>query len=77
MNKKIKPKRYYLNLDANANYVSKRPLNKEQYHTPTILHCIPTKKKRITKEEVFVGAICVTIDNEVLEIVKIKQRKLK
>jgi hypothetical protein len=71
-----KPIRYYLNQDANgALCVSKKPMNQTFYSTPQILHCVPTTRTKITRQGVFVGAICVTINNEILEIVKIKDRK--
>lgn len=71
----VKPKAYYLNHDVNGVlYVSKRPLNQLYYVTPALLYCIPTKTKRITKNGVFVGAICRTIHSEILKIVDIKNR---
>lgn len=71
-----KPMRYYLNKDASgALFVSKKPMNQTFYSTPQILHCVPTTRTKITRHGVFVGAICVTINDEILEIVKIKDRK--
>jgi hypothetical protein len=74
---KIKPTRYYLNRDCNGGlYVSKCPMNQIYYYTPQILHCVPTKRAKITRKGVFVGAICVTINDEILRIVKIKDRNI-
>ncbi len=71
----MKPKVYYLNWDANGcSYVSTRPLNQRYYSTPALLYCVSTKSKKITRNGVYVGAICVTIHNDILRIVEIKNR---
>lgn len=74
--KQVKAKTYYINHCANGGrYVSERPMNPIFFMTPAILKCVPTKRKRITRSGVFVGAICLTIKDEILRIVSIKNRK--
>lgn len=69
-------KTYYLNECASGFiYVSAKPMDSNFYSTPAILRCIPSKSKKLTPKGVFVGAICITIKGEVLEIVKVKNRK--
>lgn len=66
----------YVNEDANGGiYVSKKPMNQTFYCTPARLKCIETKSKKVTRKGVFAGAICETIDGEILKIVKVKNRK--
>lgn len=70
---KKKPKVYYLNVDANGvTYVSKRPMNQAYYATMAKLKCMPTSAKRKTEKGVFVGAICVTIKDEILKIIEVE-----
>jgi len=67
---------YYLNEDANGGiYVSKKPMNPKYYHSPAILKCVPTKARKLTRKGVFAGAICLTITNDILKIVKVKLRQ--
>lgn len=69
-------KTYYINEDANGCVcISKKPMSQRYYCTPVIIKCVETKSKRITRKGIFVGAICVTIENEILKIVGIKNRK--
>ena len=71
----MKPKAYFLNIDANGLCsVSKRPLNQAYYSTPALLYCIPTRAKKPTYNGIYVGAICITIHNEILKIIDIKNR---
>ena len=66
----------YLNEDANGGiYVSKKPMNKNYYCSPAILKCIETDSKKVTKKSVFAGAICETINGQILKVVKVKFRK--
>ena len=65
----------YVNEDANGGiYVSKKPMNQIFYSTPARLKCVQTKSTKITRKGVFAGAICETIDGEILKIVKVKNR---
>jgi len=65
----------YVNEDANGGiYVSKKPMNQKFYCTPARLNCIETKSNNVTRKGVFAGAICETIDGEILKIVKVKNR---
>jgi hypothetical protein len=75
MKAKNKAKAYFLNEDASGSLcVSKRPLNQLFYSTPMLLYCIKTKAKKITRNGVFAGAICITIHGEILKIVELKNR---
>ena len=66
----------YINEDANGLvFVSKKPMNQTFYCTPARIRCIETNSKRITHRGVFVGAVCITIDNEIFKIVKVKNRQ--
>lgn len=66
----------YLSEDVNGSiYVSKKPMNQRYFSTISRLKCIATKSLKITRKGVFVGAICKTIDNEILKIVKVKNRQ--
>ena len=66
----------YLNEDANGGiYVSKTPMNQRYYCTPARLKCIETDSKNITRNGVFAGAICETIDGRILKVVKVKNRQ--
>lgn len=70
-----KPTTLYLNEDANGViYISKKPMNQTFYSTPVRLKCVKTNAKNITKKSVFIGAICVTIDNEIYKIIKMNNR---
>lgn len=68
--------KYYVNIDANYGiYVSKRPMNQTYYGTPARIYCVETKVKNITRKGgVFPGAICETINGQILKIVKVKHR---
>lgn len=55
-------------------YVSKRPMSQKFYMTPQILKCVQTKRTKITRNGVYVGAICITTADEILKIVEIINR---
>lgn len=66
----------YLNEDVNGGiYVSKKPLNQRYYSTVARLKCIHSKNTKITKKNVFAGAVCKTVDGEILKIIKVKNRQ--
>lgn len=71
----MEAKTFYINEDANGLiFVSKKPMNQNFYCTPARVKCVETKAKRITLKGVFAGAICKTIDDNILKIVKVKNR---
>lgn len=71
----MESKTYYINEDANGLiFVSKRPMNQVHYCTPARIKCIDTKVKKITRTNIFAGAICETVTGEILKIIKVKNR---
>ena len=73
----VKPKRYYVQIDINGSvFVHKYKMDKSVYSTTHMIHAIPTKRNDTTKQGVFVGAICVTIKDEYLEVTKVFPREM-
>ena len=73
MPKEVTNKKLYLSEDANGSiFVSKKRMNINNYLVVAKLKAIETKRKKPTQKGVFIGAICLTIDDELLKILEIK-----